>query len=102
LALGFCGLHPWDFERYTGKQLLMKVQGMLMLHHKESNQHWHVVRVLMAHISNWSGKSTRKGVHIKPEDILRLPGDKKKERIKLDIKKLWKKHQEHERRSGNN
>lgn len=100
--MGFCNLHPWEFERYSGEQMMLKLKGMLLMQKKSAYERWDVMRTLMAHIANWSGKSTKKGVHVKPEDILRLPGDKQKKAVKLNIKKLWEKHHEDEKRSGNN
>jgi hypothetical protein len=92
LALGYLGMHPWEFERYTGHELLRKLQGLQWLENKRYYSQWDVGRNIMAQIANWAGKSLKKGVSVKPHEIVRLPHDKLAGKKKIDFNKLWEKH----------
>jgi hypothetical protein len=48
-------------------------------------------RNIMATIMNFAGRSLKKGVMKRPQDIIRLPHDGPRKAKDFDVKKLWKK-----------
>jgi hypothetical protein len=59
---------------------------------KKEHALWDATRHIMATIINFAGRSLKKGITKKPNELIRLPGDTRlKPPPKVDMKKLWEK-----------
>jgi hypothetical protein len=88
ITLGWLGLHPWEVERYTLKELAYKISGFLDNQQAQQVEHWRQARIITTALYNTAGKSFKKT--IQPTDIIKLPTDKKARSKVDDMREAFK------------